>query len=91
MQAEANEMAKTIAKELMAEQAKLFKDEMRKMQDEMNKLKEELSKKVDDAISGKNDPTSSKNDANKDTTSDVGAGENGHGKGIYSNMSFDYG
>jgi len=50
------------------------------MQDEMNKLKEELSKKVDDAISGKNDPTSSKNDANKDTGSDVGAGENGHGK-----------
>jgi hypothetical protein len=50
-----------------------------------------LSKKVGDTISGKNDPTSSKNDANKDTGSDVGASENGHGKGIYSNMSFDYG
>jgi hypothetical protein len=44
MQTKATEMAKTIAKELMAEQAKLFKDEIKKMQDEMNKLKEELSK-----------------------------------------------
>jgi hypothetical protein len=42
MQAKATEMAKTIAKELMAEQEKLFKDEMSKMRDEMNKLKEEL-------------------------------------------------
>ena len=57
----------------------------------MSKLKEELSKKVDDAISGKNDTTSDKNEANKDAASDIGAGEHAHGKGIYSNMSFDYG
>jgi hypothetical protein len=83
MQAEATEMAKTIAKELMAEQAKLFKDEMKKMQDEMNKLKKEFSKEVEDAISGKND-------ANKDAASDVGDGEHAQGKEIYSNMNFDY-
>ena len=53
LQADANEMAKQIARELMAEQAKLFQDEMKKMQDEMSKMKKELSKKVDDAISGK--------------------------------------
>ena len=53
-------------------------------------MKEELSKKVDDAISGKND-TSDKNEVNKDAASDIGAGEHAHGKGIYSNMSFDYG
>ena len=56
----------------------------------MSKMKEELSKKVDDAISGKND-ISDKNEANKDAASDIGAGEHAHGKGIYSNMSFDYG
>jgi hypothetical protein len=64
---------------------------MKKMQDEMSKMKEELSKKVDDAISGKNEATSGKNDANKDAASDVGASEHAHGKGIYSNMNFDYG
>ena len=53
-------------------------------------MKEELSKKVDDAISGKNDATSDNNEANKDAASDVGAGEHAHGKGIYSNMSFDW-
>ena len=53
-------------------------------------MKEELSKKVDDAISGKND-TSDKNEESKDAASDIGAGEHAHGKGIYSNMSFDYG
>jgi hypothetical protein len=90
MQAKATEMAKTIAKELMAEQAKLFKYEMKKMQDEMNKLKEELSKKVEDVISGKNEATSGKNDVNKDAASDVGDGEHAQGKGIYSNMNFDY-
>ena len=50
----------------------------------MSKMKEELSKKVEDAISGKNEAT-------KDNASDVGAGEHAHGKGIYSNMEFDYG
>ena len=50
-----------------------------------------MSKKVDDAISGKNDITSDKNEANKDATSYIGAGEHAHGKGIYSNMSFDCG
>ena len=90
MQAVAAEMAKKIAEELMAAQAKLFQDEMKKMQDEMSKMKEELSKKVDDAISGKND-TSDKNEASKDAASDIGAGEHAHGKGIYSNMGFDYG
>ena len=90
MQAVAAEMAKKIAEELMAAQAKLFQDEMKKMQDEMSKMKEELSKKVDDAISGKND-TSDKNEASKDAASDIGASEHAHGKGIYSNMSFDYG
>ena len=34
MQAVAAEMAKKIAEELMAAQAKLFQDEMKKMQDE---------------------------------------------------------
>ena len=63
---------------------------MKKMQDEMSKMKEELSKKVDDAISGKNDATSGKNEANKDAASDIGADEHAHGKGIYSNMNFDY-
>ena len=90
-QADAIEMAKKIAEELMAAQVKFFQDEMKKMQDEMSKMKEELSKKVDDAISGKNDATSGKNDANKDAASDIGAGEHAHGKGIYSNMNFDYG
>ena len=90
MQAIAIEMAKKIAEELMSTQAKIFQDEMKKMQDEMSKMKEELSKKVEDAISGKND-TSDKNEANKDAVSDIGAGEHVHGKGIYSNMSFDYG
>ena len=89
MQAVATEMAKKIAEELMAAQVKLFQDEMKKMQDEMSKMKEELSKKVD-AISGKND-TSDKNETNKDAAGDIGAGEHAHGKGIYSNMSFDYG
>ena len=84
MQAVAVEMAKKIAKELMSTQVKLFQDEMKKMQDEMSKLKEELSKKVDDAISDKNE-------ANKDAASDIGASEHAHGKGIYSNMNFDYG
>ena len=85
MLADATEMAKQIAKELMAEQAKLFQDEMKKMQDEMSKMKEELSKKVEDAISGKNDAT-------KDNANDVGAGnENAHGKGVYSSISFHYG
>ena len=40
MQVIAVEMAKKIAKELMAAQAKLFQDEMKKMEDEMSKLKE---------------------------------------------------
>ena len=57
MKANAIKLAKQIAKELMAEQAKLFQDEMKKMQDEMSKMKEELSKKVEDAISGKNEVT----------------------------------
>jgi hypothetical protein len=47
------ELAKEIAKELMAVQAKLFQDEMKKMQDEMSKLKEELSKKVDELVARK--------------------------------------
>ena len=48
-------------------------------------MKEELSKKVEDAISGMNDAT-------KDNASDIGGDkENSHGKGIYSNTSFDYG
>jgi len=85
MQADAAEMAKQIAKELMAEQVKLFQDEMKKMHDEMRKLKDELSKNVDDAISGKIDGV-------KDNGSDVGAThENVQGKGIYSNTGFDYG
>ena len=50
----------------------------------MSKLKEELSKKVDDATSGKNE-------ANKDAASNIETGEHVHGKGIYSNMNFDYG
>ena len=83
MQAIAAEMAKKIAKELMATQAKIFQDEMKKMQDEMSKMKEELNKKVDDAINGKNDATSGKNKVNKDAASDIGAGEHAHGKGIY--------
>ena len=57
----------------------------------MSKMKKELSKKVDDAISGKNDATSGNNEANKDAASDVRASEHAHGKGIYSNMNFDYG
>ena len=65
MQADATEMAKQIAKELMVEQAKLFQHEMKKMQDEMSKMKEVLNKKVEDAISGKNDAT-------KDNASDIG-------------------
>ena len=84
MQAHATAMAKQIAKELMAEQAKLFQDEMKKIQDEMSKMKEKLSKKVEVAISGKNEAT-------KDNASDVGAGEHAHGKEMYSNMGFDYG
>ena len=84
MQAVAAEMAKKIAKELMVAQVKFFQDEMKKMQDEMSKMKEELSKMVDDAISGKNE-------ANKDAACDVRTGEHAHGKGIYSNMNFDYG
>jgi hypothetical protein len=84
MQADATEMAKKIAEELMATQVKFFQDEMKKMQDEMSKMKEELNKKVEDVVSGKNDAT-------KDTTSEVGAGEHAHGKGMYSNMGFDYG
>ena len=40
MQAVAIEMVKKIAKELMAAQVKLFKDEMKKIQDEMSKMKE---------------------------------------------------
>ena len=84
MQANALEMAKKIAEELMAAQVKFFQDEMKKMQDEMSKMKEELSKKDDDAISGKNE-------ANKDAANDIGAGEHAHEKGIYSNMNFDYG
>ena len=74
MRADVEEMAKQIAKELMAQQTKFFQDEMKKMQDEMSKMKEELSKKVEDAISGKND-TSDKNEANKDSASDIGAGQ----------------
>ena len=84
MKADATEIGKQIAKELMAEQVKLFQDEMKKMQDEMSKMKEELSKKVEDAISGKNDAT-------KDIASDVGSGEHAHGKGMYSNMGFNCG
>jgi hypothetical protein len=84
MQADAKEMAKQIAKVLMAKQAKLFQDEIKKMQNEMSKMKEELSKKVEDAISGKNEAT-------KDNASDIGAGEHAHGKRMYSNMGFDYG
>ena len=83
-QADAIEMAKKIAEELMAAQVKFFQDEMKKMQDEMSKMKEELSKKIKDVVSGKNDAT-------KDTTSDVGVGEHAHGKGIYSNKGFNYG
>ena len=90
MQADATEMAKKIAEELIAAQVVFFQDEMKKMQDEMSRMKEELSKKVDDAISGKNDATSDKNEANKDAASDIGAGEHVHGKGIYSSMNFDY-
>ena len=86
------ELTKEIAKELMAAQAKLFQDEIKKMQDEMSKLKEELSKKVDDAISSRKfeEATSSKNDNHQDGASDVGAGEHGQPKGIYSTMNFDY-
>ena len=84
MQAVAAEMAKKIAEELMVAQVKFFQDEMKKIQDELSKMKEELRKKVDDAISGKNE-------ANKDAASDIGAGEHTNGKGIYSNMKFDYG
>ena len=91
MQANATEMAKKIAEELMATQVKFFQDEMKKMQHEMSKMKEELRKKVDDAISGKNDAISGKNEANKDAASDVGASEHAHEKGIYSNMNFNYG
>jgi hypothetical protein len=88
----ATEMAKKITKKLMATKVKFFQDEMKKMQDEMSKMKEELSKKVEDAISGKKveDATSSKNDTNKDAASDVGDGEPTQGKGIYSNMNFNY-
>ena len=39
MQANAIEMAKKIAKELMAAQVKFFQDEMKKMRDEMNNMK----------------------------------------------------
>jgi galactokinase/mevalonate kinase-like predicted kinase len=86
------ELAKEIGKELVAAQAKLFQDEMRKMQDDMNKLKEELSKKVDDAISGKkvDEATSGKNENQNDGGSEIGAGEHGHQKGIYSSVNFDY-
>ena len=91
MQADAAEMAKKIAEELIAAQVKFFQDEMKKMQDEMSKMMEELSKKVDDAISGKNNSTSGKNEENKDACSDIGASEHAHRKGIYSNVSFNYG
>ena len=84
MKAKAAKLAKQIARELISEQTKFFQEEMKKMQDEMSKMKEELSKKVEDTISGKNEAT-------KDTTSDVAAGEHAHRKGMYSNMSFDYG
>ena len=85
MRADVEEMAKQIAKELMAQQTKFFQDEMKKMQDEMSKMKEELSKKVEDAISGKNEAT-------KDNASDVGAAnDNVQGKGVYSSIGFDYG
>ena len=40
MQADAIEMAKKIAEELMAAQVKFFQDEMKKIQDEMSKMKE---------------------------------------------------
>ena len=70
IQADAKEMAKQIAKELMAQQTKFFQDKMKKMQDEMSKMKEELSKKVEDAT--------------KDNASDVGAAnDNVQGKGAY--------
>jgi len=85
MQADAFEVAKQIAKELMAEKAKFSQDGMKNMHDEMRKLKDELSKKVEDAISGKVDGAN-------DNASDVGAGnKNVQGKGIYSSTSFDYG
>ena len=85
MKVDAIEMAKQIAKELMAQQTKFFQDEMENMQDEMSKMKEELSKKVEDAISGKNEAT-------KDNASDVGAAnDNVQGKGVYSSIGFDYG
>ena len=73
MQADVEEMANQIAKELIAQQTKFFQDEMKNMLDEMSKMKEELSKKVENAISGKNEAT-------KDNASDVGAGEHAHGK-----------
>ena len=85
IRADAEEMAKQIAKELMAQQTKFFQDEMKKMQDEMSKMKEELSKKVEDVISQKNDAT-------KDNASDVGAAnDNVQGKGVQSIIGFDYG
>jgi len=85
------ELAKEIAKELMAAQAKLFQDEMKKMQDEMNKLKEELSKKVDDVVGSRKvdeGPIGNK-DNDKDNASEVGGREEGQPKGIYSTMNFD--
>jgi len=51
MQADTEEIAKQIAKELMAQQTKFFQDEMKNMIDEMSNMKEELSKKVEDVIS----------------------------------------
>ena len=85
MQADVEEMANQIAKELIAQQTKFFQDEMKNMLDEMSKMKEELSKKVEDAISGKNEAT-------KDNVSDVGAAnDNVQGKGDYSSIGFDYG
>jgi hypothetical protein len=84
-QADAAELAKQIARELMDEQTKLFQDEMKKMQDEMSKMKEELSKKVEDAMSAKDNGI-------KDNVSDIGGEkENSHGKGIYSSTGFDCG
>jgi gas vesicle protein len=69
---------------LLAEQTKLFQEEMSKMKDEMSNMKEELRKKVEDAVSGKDNEI-------KDNVSDIGGeNENSHGRGIYSSASFDY-
>jgi hypothetical protein len=69
---------------LLAEQTKLFQEEMSKMKDEMSKMKEELRKKVEDAVSGKDNEI-------KDNVSDIGGeNENSHGRVIYSSAGFDY-